>query len=202
MKSLSWSELWLFEDNFDAWYSRYVAGISERGTAAMERGTQIHEMLQRGSLDTENLDKGEIRVQTAILKGFEKTLVSLGMPREEMEWEKMVVATVQGIPTIGFWDGRKKGYAKLEIKTGSSLWDKKRAQEHGQLMFYDLQELALGEPLTPFVLFTANTTNGKTDAIWIEHTPKELQAMRERINRVWEAMAPYHEIRTKTLVEV
>lgn len=188
--------MFLFEQDFDSWYLRYVAGISEKGTPAMDKGAKIHGILQDGKLPKKGLDKGEVRVYGAMLKAFDAELKLLG-GRKATKWEHMATQPIDGIPTIGFWDGlAPRGI--IEIKTGSALWTQDRADNHGQLAFYALQHG--GNP--DFWLFSASTSNGKCKMFHVKHTAVQLDAMRERIDAAWKAMAKYHDLRTKTLAEL
>jgi hypothetical protein len=187
MKSLSWSELWLIENDFSAWYMRYIVGIPEKETPSMQKGTKIHNILQSGILDTENLDKSEIRIYSTILKTFEDELVKLNNGRSGIEWEHKSTTVIDSVPTIGFWDGLMP-CGILEIKTGANLWTREKAEGHGQLAFYALQH---GK--NPDIwLFSADATNGRCKMFHVKHTYEQLENMRKRIKIAWEIIAPYH----------
>jgi len=172
---------------------RYIVGIPEKETQSMRKGKEIHNILQSGMLNVENLDKSEIRIYGTILKTFEDELVKLNNGRSRIEWEYKSTSSIDSIPTIGFWDGFMP-CGILEIKTGTNLWTKEKAEEHGQLAFYALQHG--GNP--DIWLFSANVTNGRCKMFHVKHTNEQLEDMKKRIKKAWEIISSYHESRIET----
>jgi hypothetical protein len=199
MKPLSWSELDLYTRDKEGWYQKYIAGIAEKPSPSMKLGSLIHKYIQTEQFPSEELTVGEIRIFASMLVGLNKMLELNGMEKKDIAWEYKATETIDGIPTLGFWDGYcEKKNLIIEIKTGKANWGQKRANEHGQLAFYALQNGK--EP--NFILFSASTSSGKCKSFHVKHSKEELEAMRLMINQTWKDMAPYHETRIKTILEV
>lgn len=198
IKPLSWSELDCFETDRDKWYARYIVGIKDPPTPAMQRGTDLHEML--GTTDSQMMkdvmaeqakrySPDEIRCHEKILSTFQSTLL-VELPG--IRFEKPVTCIVEDVPTVGYWDGfdesgnRDERHTIIEIKTGSILWTEERASQHGQLAFYASQWLEMYTDkirLPLFVLFSASTKNGRCVTHNIEIDREQIAQMRYRIKK-------------------
>lgn len=112
-RPLSWSSISSWEFNREQWARKYLENIYEPDTEELIFGKEIDERIQKDPTFLPN------------------------MPRfEEMQYKMKV--NMCGIELVGIPDGVnfKKNKQLADFKTGKKEWNKKRAQETGQLLFY------------------------------------------------------------------
>lgn len=179
MNPVSWSELDCWIQDPKEWERRYILGLRDKPTFAMERGTNIHNLLQTGdrSFEKDKHTPDEVRVHDKILADF-KTL----MDGVSAEFEYKAEVIILGIATKGFWDVRipSKNHI-IEIKTGGKLWTPLQTNDHGQLAFYSLQHAFLFDEVPEMTLFSASTQNGKTVAIDYKATARQMEKIKDAI---------------------
>lgn len=110
-RPLSWSQISSFEYDKEQWFKRYILGEKQQETGAMLFGKQIGEKL-----------------------ASDPTFMP-EVPRLPV-YEYKLTANLGDIPLIGYIDAFDLDNKKLlEFKTGKK-WDKKKAQNHGQIDLY------------------------------------------------------------------
>jgi len=124
---LSWSQLDLFERNPEKYRALYVQNDPE-AAIPVNRGMAL------GKSVANALETGE---ETGDLK---KDFVIAQLPKfEVMEYELRVTIDVGGIkiPLLIKMDSAMKTLeAFKEYKTGTTAWNKEKANKHGQMIFY------------------------------------------------------------------
>lgn len=111
-RPLSWSAISSFEWDKNQWYKRYVLKEDSPVTKELTFGKEIGERL---AFDPKFLPE---------------------VPREAI-FEHRLLTEFDGIPLVGYVDSLSLDYKVLrEFKTGKKIWDKKRADGHGQLDMY------------------------------------------------------------------
>ena len=115
---LSWSQMFLFENDEDAWVRKYIYG-EEIVTPQMEFGKRIAEGLE----ESETSD-AQIEYLRTFLPEY---------PYAEYELK----VNYKGIPLIGKLDKCDPARGRIgEIKTGRQPWTQTRVDRHGQLTWY------------------------------------------------------------------
>lgn len=109
-RPLSWSQLSAWEYNKEEWYKRYVLGEKTEPTKAMLFGKEQGERLAKDPTYMPHVPR---------------------LPISEHEM-KAVFNKTSLIGYIDFYDG---AMSFIELKTGK-MWDKKKADNHGQLAYY------------------------------------------------------------------
>lgn len=115
---LSWSQLWLWESDPDAYIRRYVYGESHR-TREMDFGSRIADGLAKPP-------NGDPQVELA------RSLLP-----EYPQREAVIESEYFDVPLMirmDQWD--EQGLRIGEVKTGKQRWTPKRVEEWGQLTFY------------------------------------------------------------------
>jgi len=106
---------------------------------------------------------------------------------EGWEHEQYLEASLGGIPIKGYLDGKRPPQL-LEVKSGARLWDKVRAETHGQLHFYDLLLNLNGIPIEENLLFSCSTVNGKCVLYRSKAHMEDAVEIQKRIKRAYEWM--------------
>lgn len=124
LRPLSWSAVSSFEYDPEQWFQTYIKGIRQQ-SKEMDFGSMVDKRLQEDA---------------AFLPGVE---------RYPILQHEMKAVLDKKIPLVGYADGFDRlGYRLKDDKTGKKAWDKKRADETGQLTFYCLL-LWLTEKIKP-----------------------------------------------------
>lgn len=180
-RPLSWSAIASFEYDPKQWYDTYILG-KKQTSKEMTFGSMIDKKIQDDPAFMPNL------------------------PRYENMQYKMKVM-FGDIPLVGVPDGLnlKKSKDLADYKTGKKLWDKKRADEIGQLTFYLLllyitlklrpEDFKLAIHWLPtqengdFSISLISETEFKS--LYTKRTMQDLVAFGIRINRTVKAMEDY-----------
>lgn len=203
-RPLSWSAISSFEWNPQQWYEKYVLKQYPEPTAELLFGGMVDKKIQSDPTFLPLLTR---------------------YPVEQFEMR----ATFNGIPLIGFSDayqprvrpakGRDSVCAAIrDYKTGRKAWDKKRADETGQLTLYAfflyLMEKIKPEDVELYIdWLPTHIKDGKICFIEDDHTklvPQTFKTKRtmsqvlkfgQRINDTWIKMEEYcqHKIDEKAL---
>jgi hypothetical protein len=114
-RPLSWSAISSFEYDPEQWYKKYVLKQEQPTSPEMEFGKAFAQSIEDGKC---------------------KVPILMQMLQDKKEHEFKVV--FGGIKLVGYADAFcDKTFRKLdEVKTGKKAWDKKRADEHGQIDMY------------------------------------------------------------------
>lgn len=111
-RPLSWSALSSFQWNKQQWYRKYVLGELPEETPELRFGKMVDEKIQEDH-------------------NFLPEVVRYPIMQHKMRCE------FNGIPLIGYSDMYDPAIPAIrDIKTGRKPWDKKRADETGQLTMY------------------------------------------------------------------
>jgi hypothetical protein len=197
IKPLSFSELSTFLNSDDDWVLQYVIGIRPEPSPAMTRGSDIHAMLLEG-VTARAYNPNYCEEEQDIHRSIEKAWGKLALP--PFQPEKTVMTNIGAVPVLGIWDGYDEATRTLyELKTGRTLWSRKRALEHGQLAMYAwMHAEAYGMPLEKVVLVSASTANGKVvmhEMPIVEFDQRTLTNMYETVQDVWNNISDYHKLR-------
>jgi len=120
---LSWSQMWLWETNPKKYKEKYFFGTDQYVTNEMRFGKKFAEAIQTGKSDDKNILK-VVKSNTAY-------------KNKEYKIECVVKSGKEKIPILCFLDSYEDGFVE-EDKTGKTPWTQKRANEHGQIGFYDV----------------------------------------------------------------
>lgn len=182
---LNWSSISSFEYNRERWFRNFILG-EKSSSEEMSFGTMIDKKIQVDPTFMPNL------------------------PRYELMQHKMTVM-FNGIQLMGTPDGinLKKNKQLADYKTGRLKWDRKRAQDHGQLVMY-LLLLYITEKVKPeefdcFIhwLPTKLEENGNFErkitlisetefkTFKVKHTMQDLLAFGLRIKKTYAEMELY-----------
>lgn len=179
-RPLSWSAISSFEYNKEQWYESYVLG-KKQSSREMDFGSKVDKQIQT---DLTFLPE---------------------LPRYELMQYKMTVMFGK-IPLIGLPDGLDlNAFLLADYKTGKKAWDKKRADETGQLTMYlflvYIQERILPEKFRCFIHWLPTQDNGDftisfTTKFAIQtfetrRTMKDLLDFGKRIKKVYKEMEDY-----------
>jgi len=113
LRPLSWSAISSFKFNKEVWYSKYVLGETTLPNDEMKFGSMIGKRLET-----------------------EKKFLPMIKRHNKMEYQFKV--NFNGIEMVGYADSfcTKTNKKLCEYKTGKNVWNKKRADEHGQITMY------------------------------------------------------------------
>jgi hypothetical protein len=183
----------LFLSDIEKWKLRYLYGIKDPSTPAMQLGTNLHKAFSSG--ETDWLDQClpfERRIYNKIISGL-KNIITLNT-------EKEVRVDLDGIPTLGYWDGYDKETI-IELKTGAQTWSLARAQDHKQLDFYALQHLELYGTIPTILLVSASTKTGKVITHEVKKSAHDIAFISTLIEDTWKTIQTYEPIRTDTSIQ-
>jgi cellulose synthase/poly-beta-1,6-N-acetylglucosamine synthase-like glycosyltransferase len=119
---ISWSAYSLFKRDPEEYKRKYLYGEPQYTSNAMRIGTSIHEAIA-GKGDVPGVD-----------------LIKIMLPTYK-EHEHYIKRTIEGITLLGYIDlysETPKNIKIGEIKTGKAVWTQNKANNHGQLVFYNL----------------------------------------------------------------
>ena len=117
---LSWSSYSCFKWSREEYYKRYILGEKGIVTEEMEFGKRFAEGLEK-----ETTDDSDIEWARFVMPNY---------PKKEYK----LIVEFDGVKLLSIFDQFCPKKLDLgEVKTGK-LWTQKRADEHGQLKFYDL----------------------------------------------------------------
>lgn len=184
--ALTWSELDCWETDIDEWSRRYLLGFANEPSFQMKRGTFIHNMLftKDRTGEKEAYTVGEIRIHDKILNEGSKLITEayysdIGTAGH-WDHEEKREAHYGDIPIKGYLDGNRYGEV-LEVKTGSQLWTQERADNHGQIFFYDILKNLTDGIVDANYLLTCSTTNGKCKMLIVYPDKKKCEDILRRI---------------------
>jgi hypothetical protein len=179
---LNWSSMSSFEYDPEQWYQQYVLGI-KASSKEMSFGSYVDKKIQDDPTFLPHL------------------------PRYELMQHKMMVM-FDGIKLYGTPDGinLRKNKELADYKTGKKKWDKKRAQDHGQLIMY-LLLIYITEKIKPEEFdcyihwmetqdtgdFNVEMISDKIQTFKVKHTMQDLLNFGVRIKKVWQEMQEYVE---------
>ena len=123
---ISWSQYWLYKQSPEKYKRIYIDGEKGYVSDEMEFGSNFHEGLDKGSDDI------EIEAARLVLPNYSK--------REYEITEIYKGVKIKGV--LDLFDKKKLRIHIGDIKTGKVKWTQERANNHGQLKFYDLLCLA------------------------------------------------------------
>jgi hypothetical protein len=198
MKPLSWSELYLFNNDRPLWHRRYILGEKTVPNMRMVRGKDIHEAVEGKSLkafDQKHYTRSEIIANQECHDYALQWII-----RETDEQERCVEVEIAGVPTISYWDAYQHGLLDAdgreiraptikELKTGEYIWPLRRIEEHGQIPFYNLQHIELYDTTATCTFITVSWKNPKKNTAFnVSSTDEQLARMKERIVTAWDEM--------------
>lgn len=119
-RPVSWSSISSFKFDKEQWYDKYVRGIKQESNKEMDFGRAFAKSIEDGTCKVPGL-----------LDALQK--------KKEHPFQVMFGK----IPLIGYADAFDDVTFRVldEVKTGKKPWDKKRADEHGQIDMYLLMNL-------------------------------------------------------------
>jgi len=179
-RPLSWSALSSFEYRPSDWYKRYVLKESTPPSIEMVFGKKVGEKLA---------DDPDFLPHIPRLPVFEQRLSTI----------------FDGIPLVGYIDSFDFDNKKLlEYKTGRNIWDKVRADKHGQidaylLMLYLEYQIRPEEMECAVVWMPTHIKDGKVTFVDkkrahvfpTKRTMRQMLAFGQRIKDTWDHMEDY-----------
>jgi hypothetical protein len=126
-RPLSWSALSSFEYDKEQWFETYILGKRQE-SPEMTFGSIVDKKIQTDPSFLPKLPRYPLMQykMNAVFNGIPLTGLPDGLSLNSVETENTKGYKV-------FWD---KGYILSDYKTGRKAWDKKRADETGQLTMY------------------------------------------------------------------
>lgn len=123
-RPMSWSQMSSFEYDPEQWYKKYVLGMEPPPTAEMKFGKKFADSIEDGTCKV-------------------KELMGYLQKKKEHEFK----CTWRQIPLIGYGDAFCDETFKIldEVKTGKREWTQKRADEHGQIDWYNLMNFLINK---------------------------------------------------------
>lgn len=179
IKPISYSELAKWETSPSEWEDIYLEGKRPPPSKAMIMGTDIHSIIAAEDKNVlfeqyaKRLHAGELRVINKILENWVTVCPLQGKYEVKLEATLPVGDGTDEIPLAGFVDFLPDDESAIyEIKTGSSIWTKKRAEEHGQLAFYSAMYFLRYGKAVPTCLVSFSTVNGNVQLHRVEPSIK------------------------------
>lgn len=195
IKPCSWSEISLWEQDEQEWHRRYVLGIKPPPTKAMQLGTDIHSIIAAEDKNVlfeqyaTRLHAGELRIINKILENWVTVCPLQGKYEVKLEATLSPGSGTDEIPIAGYIDFLPDDESAIwEIKTGSSIWTKKRAEEHGQLAFYSLMYFLRHGKTMPACLVSFSTNNGN---VQLHRVEPSIKGITDRITTFWTWLQKY-----------
>ena len=185
VKPLSWSAIWLYDNNPEQFYTQYVLGIKEPPTREMLLGSIIHAGFEGKDWKKELIDNNFTpdyeRTVAEIMKfpipKMTQQEVWLGEKgREYEETDCSLAARADGI--------NDDDNVIIEIKTGKNFWTQERADEHGQLTLYAFLKWKETGKIPGLLLVSCNVNNGKVKVFYTKRTEEQIKEMCNHIKEV------------------
>lgn len=151
---VSWSQYELWNRSRAAYQRKYFMGEEQYSTVYMNAGIDFATMVEKGEALTD--------------------IVPL-----ESEKEYYGEVVIDGVKLMGKLDAYD-GETIYEVKTGTKLWDKERAENHGQLLFY---QLLVGKKPCKLIWekTMGNDLTGGTFVFDFEHTQEQLDEFKDNV---------------------
>lgn len=184
---ISWNQMSVFERSKDQYVKQYLLGIKFQTNKYMERGLELADTLN---------DKAK-REEVESELGNDMAMVLLLLPQYK-ETEKEINVRWMNIPMFGKLDGWNEDTFTLgEVKSGKK-WTQKRANEHGQLLFYASMIYALYGKIPNIKLHWAETQEdiigqviftGKVETFDVKYTLKDILRFYTRLKKVYKGIS-------------
>lgn len=174
---LSWSALDLWEKNPKEYEEVYFRDKKKFETPEMRFGKKVHKAIEEKTCDDKEVN---MVIQTVI-----------SYSEHEVECSTIWKSPYGEIPLYALIDNmefEEKNFK--DYKTGKTPWDKKRADNHGQLAFYalTLECLTGRRPKKASIVWLETTGNGenirltgKVEEFHVDLSEKHLMDIRKRI---------------------
>jgi hypothetical protein len=176
-KYFSHSEYYLWHKDKQKYYERYVLGIEEPKTPAMELGTLIHKCVEEPRYPwlQELRAKG---YSYSEIEPIRKLMTKIKRPPESE-----VVMTVDGL--IGIFDGLDKQKKILyEFKTSRRDWTQFQVDTNSQLSFYAyIWKKIFHGHFSDIVLYSLNTERGTIKTFRTNRGPADIKDIERRIKK-------------------
>ncbi len=143
---ISWNAYNLFNKDRRKYINQYMYGMPGYHSDAMSLGTAIHNDIQNGTNEVEGVD------------------LVRGLIPDYKEVEHLFKVRIEGITLLGYIDlfsETKKQIRIGEIKTGTKLWNKRQAENLGQLVFYNLAMIDKKKEVET-ILYSIRTVIGRS----------------------------------------
>lgn len=169
---ISYSEVSCFyEYGEDAYFQRYILGISEPKTEPLIFGSTVHDVLADKNYDwkteIKNLQKFPQATYERIIGRIIKEVPTFKEHEKKLYVDKGELNLFAGIDAID--DNHI-----IEYKTGQAFWSQERADEHEQITHYIMcYEIETGKRL-PCKLISINSLNGKHKIFETSRTDKQI----------------------------
>lgn len=176
----SWSQLDLIEHNENEYIKKYILGHEREASKEQEFGKSFASILE-GTEETDD----------EIVKLVKATIPKLGHP--ETELRAVLRSKGKEVELFGKLDDCDEMLANfLEYKTGKWAWTQRKAEHHGQLLFYKVMIWLIKNKIPNSTLIWAETENYEEDSIVltgriepfeVKHELKDILMMSARIMR-------------------
>lgn len=176
---ISWSQLDLLEHNENEYIKRYILGEEREATKEQEFGKSFAQVME-GAEDTND----------EIVKLVKATIPKYGHP--ETELRAILRAKGKEIELYGRLDDCDEDLNFIEYKTGKWPWTQRKAEHHGQLLFYKVMGWILTGKIKKSTLVWLETENyeddgivftGRVEPFEVEHKLDDILRMATRIIR-------------------
>ena len=191
--AISWSDVTAIESNVEAWYKRATGIMGKRESPSLSYGTFVHNQIERRKLkDIPHGKYPEVQIIHTI-KYYTKDFSDRDKyPRGKKVHRSFLIC---GKPDDADDD------TIYEYKTGLKLWNRKQADDHGQLRTYALlRKCVTGKAPTRALLVSLETANdedagiyltGERRVLTVEITALEILKIQARFIAAYEKAAEY-----------
>lgn len=189
MKSLSWSEYYLFNHNKQEYYDRYILGIKQPPNKKMELGSLIHQAIEDPKfpwLETMKQLKYKRKQQFNVRKILDKMNKYLPYGNEHYNSEVGMMADLDDIKLFGIFDAlHTKDHILYEFKTTDQedRWTQWKVNTSPQLQFYSLiYSLTYHRFFRQIRLFSINTAKATVSLIETQMGYYDIEHIKAKIN--------------------
>src|SRR3990167_3055728 len=185
IKPLSWSEVWLYQNRPDEYYSQYILGIPQEPSREMLLGSIIHAgfegqdwlKLLKDNNFTADYERNVGEIMKFNLPVFPEKEVWLG--------EKGKFYEETDCPIASKADGRdKEKNLLLEIKTGKNFWTQDMVDATNQITLYSFMYWKDTGKIPETILISCNVNNGKVKMFPTNRTEKRMLDFCEEIKNI------------------
>ena len=177
---LSYSKVWLYNNNPEEYYLRYVLGHKMPATPQMQLGSIVHKALAQPAYPW----KRELQAAGFLSETERAVAVAIGATPTAPRLEEEFTLTWKGITIFGILDATGPGYFRERKVSAPGSWNEQRVADDLQISFYWWALTKLGRKVRKAHLDHINSKTGRVQTFTTTRKKNDLDGIENLITYV------------------